>query len=821
MRLTLTGLQCRDLAALEALGAVTNICSDKTGTLTQGAMIVRKVWLPTPDDNMFTLRDAENPNDPTAGRVSVSEAGATSEETGASSEIGPASAGLGSSSSRDFDLLRSASSLKVSLPNDKRSPGGRADTEPAEPDEPDAVMTPDLRMFLLSSALCNLATVRQDQQTQQWQTIGEPTEIALQVFAKRFGLDKKALEAHGWQEVAEFPFDSTIKRMSVVYDGPADSNNNSSNDSDADEREQDDLAITPISSSGGSSNENSLVFTKGAVERILDLCSTAGFGPARKPMTDELKAEMLQRMNALASLGLRVLAVAYRVWDGRFVPQQQQQQQRRRRRRQRESQESSRARAATEGSGRDGDGEAGQAGQVDAAVARADVERDLCLLGLVGIYDPPRKETARSIRACAEAGIKVHMLTGDHPATARAIAGEVGIVPRDLGVLPAAVASTAVMQATDFDGMTDGEVDALEELPLVIARCAPDTKTRMIEALRRRGAFMAMTGDGVNDAPSLSRADVGIAMGSGSDVAKSAAKMVLVDDKFNSIVAAVREGRRMFDNVQKFVLHLLVSNVGEVILLILGLCFKDAAGLSVFPVSPLQILWINMLTSSFPAFGLGREQAAADIMRKPPHKHGLFTRQIMADMVVCGTVMGACSLLTFVAVVYGLYGGRLGDDCNRQWSEACEPVFRARSAVFIELSWLILISAWEFKHLRRSMFRLDPHSKKAFPLNFLADMWANQFLFWAVAGGMAVIPPTVYIPVLNIEFLKQAPITVEWVFVLAGFVIFILTVEMWKYGKRTKGWFLEEPPTPLPSAAAPLPRAPRRPRPRGPTFSSR
>jgi magnesium-transporting ATPase (P-type) len=130
----------------------------------------------------------------------------------------------------------------------------------------------------------------------------------------------------------------------------------------------------------------------------------------------------------------------------------------------------------------------------------------------VGIYDPPRRETTPAIAECSSAGIKVHMLTGDHPATATAIAKEIGIIPRDLGVLPGDVAQSVAMKAFEFDRMTDAEIDALPELPLVLARCAPDTKTRMIEALRRRRAFMAMTGDGVNDAPSLSSADVGIAM---------------------------------------------------------------------------------------------------------------------------------------------------------------------------------------------------------------------------------------------------------------------------------------------------------------------
>ncbi|KAL1844437.1 hypothetical protein VTK73DRAFT_2563 [Phialemonium thermophilum] len=377
------------------------------------------------------------------------------------------------------------------------------------------------------------------------------------------------------------------------------------------------------------------------------------------------------------------------------------------------------------------------------------------------------------------------MLTGDHPETAQAIAKEIGIIPRNLGVLPQSVAQSVVLKATDFDRLTDAEIDALEELPLVIARCAPETKTRMIEALRRRDAFMAMTGDGVNDAPSLSRADVGIAMGSGSDVAKSAAKIVLTDDKFNSIVAAIREGRRMFDNIQKFVLHLLSSNVGEVILLIAGLGFRDRSGYSVFPISPLEILWINMLTSSFPAFGLGREKASAEVMRKPPHdkRRGVFTDQILVDMMVYGVLMGTCTLMTFVIVVYGANGGRLGVDCNRAYSESCVPVFRARAAVFAELTWLILLSAWEFKNIRRSLFRLNPDDPRRFPL--FGDLYENRFLFWAVTIGGISVFPVVYIPVLNTKVFKHTGISWEWAVVVGMTLVYVAGMELWKLAKRT------------------------------------
>ncbi len=708
----------RDLSALEALGGVTNICSDKTGTLTQGAMIVRKVWIPT--KSIYTVVNSKHPSNPTEGRVTFSEA---KDDTEKPEER----------ETRDFDQERSAAALKFDVPDEKLHPKPKH----KEGDDPDATMTPELEAFLLSAALCNLATVRHEPDAKpdqpQWQVTGEPTEIALQVFTHRFNKGKKVMEAEGWKQVAEFPFDSSIKRMSVVYNGP--------------------------------DSTHSTVFTKGAVERVLDLCANVGTGATQELMTEEYKERILQQMDVFAKQGQRVLAVAYRPWDGLF--------------KEKESLEHSE----------------------DNEALRSRVESGLTLLGLAGIYDPPRRETTPAIAECSSAGIRVHMLTGDHPATAEAIAKEVGIIPHNLAVLPADIANTMVQKASDFDKLTDEEIDALPELPLVLARCAPDTKTRMIDALRRRDAYMAMTGDGVNDAPSLSRADVGIAMGSGSDVAKGAAKIVLTDDKFNSIVAAIREGRRMFDNIQKFILHLLTSNVGEVILLICGLAFQDASGFSVFPVSPLHILWINMVTSSFPAFGLGKEKAAADVMRKPPQdkRRGVFTNQILVDMVVYGLLMGTLTLMTFVIIIYGANGGNLGHECNKEFSEACIPVFRARATVFAELTWLILISAWEFKSIRRSMFRLNPdddsgdsngHGSK-FP--FFKDVWENQFLFWAVVVGGLSVFPVVYIPKLNTLIFKHTHITWEWALAVAGLLVFVAGMELWKMAKRAFRLFEDRP----------------------------
>ncbi|PKS11851.1 hypothetical protein jhhlp_001145 [Lomentospora prolificans] len=699
----------RDLSALEALGGVTNICSDKTGTLTQGAMIVRTAWLPV--NHLYSVRETRHPADPTEGKVTYK---LLTDELG---EPEPPK--------RDFDQERSAAALTFDVPAEKLNPK-KLD---CSNDDVAAEMTPALRIFLLSSALCNLATVRYDETVSRWQTTGEPTEIALQVFAHRFDLGKKKLVSAGWKELAEFPFDSSIKRMSVIYD-------------------------PPIGGEDTVGDRNSVVFCKGAVERIIELCTTIGFGGDKRSLTEVTAKEIMEQTTRLASQGQRVLAIAYREWDGKFTLRQ--------------SPESD---AADE-------------------PLRREVESGLTLLGLAGIYDPPRRETKPSISECSSAGIKVHMLTGDHPETAKAIAKEVGIIPKNLSTLPATTAISIVQIATEFDKMTDEEIDALDELPLVIARCAPDTKTRMIEALRRRNAFMAMTGDGVNDAPSLSRADVGIAMGSGSDVAKSASKIVLADDKFNSIVAGIREGRRMFDNIQKFVLHLLSSNVGEVILLVAGLAFRDESGYSVFPIAPLEILWINMITSSFPAFGLGREAAARNVMSKPPHdkSRGVFTNQILVDMVVYGVIMGALTMATFVIVVYGANGGNLGQDCNRHYTDSCHAVFRARAAVFAELTWLILVSAWEFKDLRRSLFRLHPNDDRKFPL--FKDIYSNQFLFWSVVIGGVSVFPVVYIPGLNTSVFKHTSISWEWGVVIGFTLLYVLGVETWKFIKRT--WHLLE-----------------------------
>ena len=670
----------RQLSALEALGGVTNICSDKTGTLTQGKMIVRKVWLP--GSGTYSLEGSERASDPKSGSVTY----------------------------ENESVSRSRDPAEV----DMQAPfqdAGEAEKSMTPIHAPAAVVTPHLEHFLTSISLCNLARMHFDDQNKEWNIVGDPTESALQIFAHRFEFDNKKLEdEHDWKLIAEYPFDSLLKTMTVLC-----------RNSDA-----------------------SRVMTKGAAEYVMERCTKIRNGDRSEEIFTKLKQNaVLRQMTFLADQGLRVLAVAQKTLN--------------------------------------------HDDNLDGPPPRDYFESDLTLLGLAGLYDPPRLETKSAVSSCSAAGIRVHMLTGDQASTASAIAREVGILSGSSPSYP-----SVVMTAREFDRLTDVEINDLPALPLVLARCAPDTKTRMVHALHRRRHFVAMTGDGVNDAPSLQAADVGIAMGlAGSDVAKSAASMVLTDDNFAGIVNAIEEGRRMFDNIQKFILHLLTGNVGEVILLIGGLGFQDDSGSSVFPLSPLAILWINMLTSSFPAFGLGREKADSNEMRRPPQdgRKGVFTAQIIIDLVVYGTMMGTLSLLSFVLVVYGTGPKELGNDCNRSYSPNCSVVFRARATVFVEVTWLILISAWEFTRLRQSMFAARADEGHVASSIALKSIYQNWVLFYSVLIGAVSVLPAVYIPGLNRTVFKHAPISWEWGLAVGVVVVFVSWVEGWKACKRSYHWF--------------------------------
>ncbi|KAF3355646.1 hypothetical protein VD0004_g5343 [Verticillium dahliae] len=659
----------RNLKSLEALGAVTNICSDKTGTLTQGNMVVRKAWVP--GVGTFSVKDATEPFNPTKGSLSS----------------------------------------RVEQPKDISFQAEDAEGESFSDVDGQVKSNTTLQTYLNVASLANLATVHQNKEG-EWHARGDPTEIAIQVFASRFNMNRLVLSGEGnnWNQIAEFPFDSDVKKMSVVF-------------SDAE------------------GNQNWL-FTKGAVERVISSCPKIQIGDQVTDLTDEIEQEILRNMEALARLGLRVLA---------FASKQ-------------------------------------DIGPVDGHenLDRNLYEKDLIFRGLIGLYDPPRPESAPSVQMFHRAGVSVHMLTGDHPETARAIALEVGILPTRMNEIAADIAKTMVMAAHDFDKLTDDEIDQLPRLPLVVARCAPQTKVRMIEALHRRERFVAMTGDGVNDSPSLKRADVGIAMGqAGSDVAKEASDIVLSDDNFASILNAVEEGRRMFDNIQKFVLHVLAQNVAQACVLLIGLAFKDDSNLSVFPLAPVQVMWIIMITSGLPDMGLGFEIAAPDIMERPPQnlKQGVFTPELLFDMLAYGLWTAALCMGSFLVVMFGFGDGQFGENCNADYSAACDTVFRARATCFASLTWQSLFLAWEMVNMRRSFFRMVPGSKRYFT-QWMHDVYRNKVLFSAVVFGFVTVFPLNYIPGLNRVVFKHTGLTWEWGVVFIAAILFFIGIEIWKWLKR-------------------------------------
>lgn len=349
------------------------------------------------------------------------------------------------------------------------------------------------------------------------------------------------------------------------------------------------------------------VATKGAADVLLSRCTKEAVGGEERPMTPERRTEILLANEALASEALRTLGVAFRRLPKQgFQPE-----------------------------------ELGE-----------DMEHELVFLGLVGMIDPPRDEARKAVALARAAGIRPIMITGDHPVTATVIAAELGIATNGRSVT-----------GSEIRKMTDEMLDRTVGTVSVYARVDPEHKLRIVQSLQRSGMTVAMTGDGVNDAPALKTADIGIAMGiTGTDVSKEAADMILVDDNFASIVAAVEEGRAIYGNIRKFLRYLLSSNFGEVITMFFGILLADYIGLTeaggggfVLPLLATHILWINLLTDGLPALALGVDPSDADTMKKPPRPRGerIVTMRMWGGIVVVGTVMAVGTLAILDASLPG------------------------------------------------------------------------------------------------------------------------------------------------------------------------
>ncbi|HET7754675.1 MAG TPA: cation-translocating P-type ATPase [Anaeromyxobacteraceae bacterium] len=435
-----------------------------------------------------------------------------------------------------------------------------------------------------------------------------------------------------------------------------------------------------------------VIFVKGAPDVLLSRCSAERVGDGARELTRARRDEILRSVDELAASALRTLGVAYR-----SVPREE------------------------------------VNGDVD-----EEVEQALVFLGVVGMIDPPRPEAGASVADAKRAGVRPVMITGDHPITAAAIAVELGIAPK----------GAKAIVGTQIQSMDDERLRETVREVSVYARVAPEHKLRIVEALHANGEIAAMTGDGVNDAPALKAADIGVAMGiTGTDVAKGAADMVLTDDNFASIVAAVEEGRSIFANIQRFLLFLLSSNIGEVLVMFLGVVFAGRIGLVpdegsalVVPLLATQILWINLLTDSGPALALGVEPADHDVMLRPPRdpRAGVITSQAWIDIAFIGITM---AIGTLAVMDWELPGGLIDGGPGR-------GIRHAQTMAFTTLVFFQLFNTFNARYQDRTAFH---------------HLFANHWLWFAVILSAALQVAVVYVPFLQRAFSTVALSAGDWV----------------------------------------------------------
>ncbi len=519
---------------------------------------------------------------------------------------------------------------------------------------------------LKAGVLCNDS--RLIEREAGWELIGDPTEAALLVSARKGGLDPERLLA-AEPRVESFPFEAERKYMATIHEG-------------------DDSGLT--------------VYVKGAVERVLAMCGDAldaGGGVCRLD-----RGAVEAETDRLGASGLRVLALA---------------------------------RAKLPGPG---------------PLKRADLEGSLTFLGLQGMLDPPRAEAVAAVASCRTAGIKVKMITGDHVATATAIARRIGLAgePDDRD-------DPEAMTGAEIEGCSDAKLDELIDRTAVFARVAPEQKLRLVEALRRRGEIVAMTGDGVNDAPALKRADIGVAMGaSGTEVARESADIVLTDDNFASIEAAVEEGRRTFDNLTKFIVWTLPTNMAEGLLILVAITFALT-----LPVLPVQILWINMTTAGALGLMLAFERAEPGIMERAPREPSrpLLTRELIMRILLVSTLLLGGS--------FGLF----------EWAQSAGMSEEQSRTVAVNLFVVgELFYLLNCRSLERSSFRIG--------------FFSNRWVIFGIALTLVLQGLFTYLPAMNSLF-DSAPIDAgAWLRIIAlGLAVWALVgLEKWLRWRTGADW---------------------------------
>jgi Ca2+-transporting ATPase len=437
-------------------------------------------------------------------------------------------------------------------------------------------------------------------------------------------------------------------------------------------------------------NGNLTAYAKGAPEMILESCDWHLTADGVKPFDDAGRQQALAMAQDMAGEALRVLAISTKA---------------------------------------------------DATLETA--QTGMTFLGLAGMIDPPRPEAKSAIATCAQAGIRAVMITGDHPITAQAVARELGLLK-----------TGRVVTGAELEAMSDEEFKREVETIEVYARVSPAHKLRVVTALQANGHIVAMTGDGVNDAPSLKKADIGIAMGiTGTDVTKEAAAMMLTDDNFASIVAAVEEGRGVFDNIKKYLMYLLSSNIGEI-----GLMAGSALLGLPLPLTAVQILYVNLATDGLPALALAVDPSEKDLMKRKPRnpRTGIFTRPVVSLMVAGGVWSTIINLGLFI------------------WaSNSGRSIEQAMTMTFVSLVLIQFFKAYNFRSDRNSVFH------KPF-----ANKWLNTAIVWEIVLLLLIV----YVPALHEPFNTFSLPLVDWLIVLGLSLTISPVLELVKWMER-RGWF--------------------------------
>ncbi len=520
-----------------------------------------------------------------------------------------------------------------------------------------------------AGTLANDGELREGPKPGTWEIVGDPTEVSLVVAARKTHADKRF---HHFTRVAEIPFTSERKRMSVI----------TKNDTDSGK-------LT--------------VFAKGAPDVLLSYCDRIFVNGAVRKLTEGDRQDILKKVEELSREAYRTLGEAYRPLETASLSEVP----------------GIRTNAA---------------GDVSDISEQADViEHQLVWTGMVGIIDPPRVEVRDAVAEAHRAGVRTVMITGDHPLTAARIASDLGIIEQ----------GGKALTGDELDSMDEKQLDKATSEVSVYARVAPEHKLKIVESLQRQGNIAAMTGDGVNDAPAVKSADIGVAMGiTGTEVTKQSAKMILADDNFSTIVAAVREGRGIFDNIRKFLRYLLSSNVGEVFTVFFGVVLAgwlgiknpESVGVTV-PLLATQLLWINLLTDAAPALAMGVDPMTEDVMNRKPRKltDRVIDGAMWGDIIYIGIIM---AIVTLIGMDMHLTGGLFTDRSVDAMGHDAQMV-EARTMGFT-----ILVFAQLFNAIASRS-----HLQSAF-----VGLFSNKWLWGAIGLSIVLQLFVIYVPFLNTAF---------------------------------------------------------------------